>query len=552
MKLNRFFTPNTHEEPTRLVWWIAVPVAAIGGLLLDVATPSINWWPAAVLAIVLISVAVWQQRGRVGFFAGTAAGIGFWFPHIFWLTLYLGPVPWLALGTLMTLWFGVFGLAAAAATRGLSRLRLRLWQRTGAQVSTVAGLWVLREELQSSVPYGGFAWGRLAHTQAEGPLAEVVSWLGFSGLSGVIALFGVTLAALVWLMLTSSALKVPPRRLRLLGVAVATAGIFGLFSLLPVAAVEQTGTLRVAAIQGNSKSGIFDDRDSGDVLRDHIAETERLISDLDEAGESVDVIVWPENSAEFDLPENRFGAIQIRRLARLADAPIVIGSVVPNSDGTYSNSSLVWGPSGQLTDAAGQPLRYDKRYPVPFAEYMPHRAFYRALAPDLVDLVQLSYAPGQRSAAMDIPTGPSEQTFTAGFAICFDIIFDPQAREMVDAGAEIIFAQTNNADFGRTDESAQQLQIAHLRALETGRALVNISTVGTSAVVLPDGEVIEKLTPFTADYMVTELPLTSGLTPALQFGGVITGVWIFIGAAGLATGLAASARASRAANRHLT
>ncbi len=57
----------------------------------------------------------------------------------------------------------------------------------------------------------------------------------------------------------------------------------------------------------------------------------------------------------------------------------------------------------------------------------------------------------------------------------------------------MIFAQTNNADFGYTDESVQQLAFARIRAIELGRSVVNISTVGTSAVILPDGSIMEQL-----------------------------------------------------------
>ena len=103
----------------------------------------------------------------------------------------------------------------------------------------------------------------------------------------------------------------------------------------------------------------------------------------------------------------------------------------------------------------------------------------------------------------------------------------------------MILAQTNNADFGHTDQSAQQLQIAKLRAVETGRALVNISTVGTSAVVLPNGEEVDRLTPFTAGAMVAEVPLVTGQTPALRFGSVIAGAWLALAAAGMLLSLAA-------------
>ena len=450
-------------------------------------------------------------------------------PHISWLTLYLGPVPWLGLCVVMTVWFVLFGMLAAVGTRGLAHMRWGQGHplfRAIAQALTVAGLWVLREQVQGAWPYGGFAWGRLAHTQADGPLLQAVSWLGFAGLSGVVA-FACALPVAVWFgRHTSSRVALPA-----IGSSIV---ILLVLALIPPAPLALHGSLRVAGIQGNSKSGIFDDRESGAVLQDHLDATAALLDRLEDAGERVDVIVWPENSAEFDLPNNSFGKYQIRQLAERADAPIVIGSVLANDGGTYTNSSLVWGPTGQ------QDVLYDKVFPVPFAEYMPNREFFHALAPELVDLVQLEYTAGTRSPVVSIET--STGRLAAGLAICFDIIFDRQAVDLVNGGAEVIFAQTNNADFGRTDESAQQLAIARLRAVETGRALVNISTVGTSAVVAPDGRDLDRLTPFTADALVADVPLIDGQTPALRFGAVITTLWCLFGGVGTVMGAAAVLR----------
>lgn len=135
-------------------------------------------------------------------------------------------------------------------------------------------------------------------------------------------------------------------------------------------------------------------------------------------------------------------------------------------------------------------------------------------------------------------------------AICFDIIFDEHARALQSSGAELIFAPTNNADFGRTDESAQQLQIARLRAIEMGRSLVNVSTVGTSAIVAPDGSDIARLTPYTADWMVADVPLRQGTTPAMLWGVGIASAWVTFGVApltlALATGVARRIRGERA------
>src|SRR5690606_19143882 len=140
------------------------------------AAPGLAWWPLLFPGVALVVLSVWQQRARFGALAGLVAGAAFWLPHISWLTLYLGPIPWLALSSVMILWFLLFGLTAAAATRSLSLwwrgpeapewLRARPQLLTlllgAAQAFTVSGLWLLREQLQSSWPYGGFAWGRVA------------------------------------------------------------------------------------------------------------------------------------------------------------------------------------------------------------------------------------------------------------------------------------------------------------------------------------------------------------------------------------------------------
>lgn len=523
--------PDDARAPRRLRWWTSLLAAAAGGLLLDAAGPGLGWWPLALPAAALILLAVWQQRARWGLLAGAVAGCAFWGPHISWLTLYLGLVPWAGLTAVMTAWFALFGALVAAGTRGLARaavFRSRPSLLLGAQAATAAGLWVLRESVQGSWPYGGFAWGRLAHTQATGWLAESVSWLGFSGLSGAIACVA-ALCVAAGMAAWGARGGGPGVRTRTTAAVAGAVALLAVMMLVPAAPLPQDGTLRVAAIQGNSKSAIFDDRESGAVFRDHARATTRLLDELDAAGERVDLIVWPENSAEFDLPGNTLRDFEVAGLARRAGAPIVAGSILQDPDGSYTNSAVVWDARGDTG------ARYDKRFPVPFAEYMPNRDFFHMLAPDLVDLVQLEYTAGTRSTVLELDTPAG--TVAAGLAICFDIIFDAQADAMVAGGAQVILAPTNNADFGRTDESAQQLQIARLRATETGRPLVNISTVGTSAVVSPAGETLTGLTPFTADAMVAEIPLVSGTTPAVRFGAVIAGAWMLIGAMGAAIGV---------------
>lgn len=514
--------PAASRGPQRLPVIGSVILALLGGLLLDVAAPGGAWWPAAFAGVACISVSLWHQRATRGAWLGALAGLAFWLPHIDWLTLYLGPIPWLALSGMMVLWFALLGAVIAFVTRVSAERLTRRPVRAVLQLLVVTGLWVTRESVQGSWPYDGFAWGRLAHTQSISPLADLVSWVGFSGLTAFVALLSIAPVAAGFTLIERS------RKIALRGIvatAVGSALVFTLGAVVPLATLPVSDEIRVAAVQGNSKSGVFDDRESGDVIAAHIETTIRwLANDPD----PVDVVVWPENSAEFNLPDQSRHLRQVENLARKADAPLVVGTILADGRGearTYTNSSLVVDPDTGVGD------RFDKRHPVPFAEYMPHRSFYRALVPDLVDLVQLEYAHGKTSTAVRV------DTFLAGVAICFDIIFDDMAVSMVEDGAEIIFAQTNNADFGTTDQSEQQLEIARLRAIETGRAVINISTVATSEIIAPNGETLARIPQWEAGVMESTVPLVSGVTPALQFGAIIAAFWIFVGLGGAAATL---------------
>ena len=115
---------------------------------------------------------------------------------------------------------------------------------------------------------------------------------------------------------------------------------------------------------------------------------------------------------------------------------------------------------------------HDKTHPVPIGEYVPDRWFYEMLAPDLIGLIQREYTPGTNPPYFDL------DGVGVGLAICFDVIYDDVIWTGARDGAEVYMFQTNNADFRDTDENLQQLAFARMRAIETGRSVVNLSTVG--------------------------------------------------------------------------
>src|SRR5690606_16185664 len=155
--------------------------------------------PLAIPGVVLILLSWWQQRVGIAMLSGLAAGAAFWLPLISWLTLYLGPIPWLALSSVMVLWMVAQGAVTALTTRGISAIAFNRQWGTGTLVLVhalaVSGIWVLREGVQCAWPYGGFAWGRIAHLFASSPFGSLVSWLGFAGLTGLVVAVSALLVA---------------------------------------------------------------------------------------------------------------------------------------------------------------------------------------------------------------------------------------------------------------------------------------------------------------------------------------------------------------------
>ncbi|SBN63527.1 Apolipoprotein N-acyltransferase [Curtobacterium sp. 9128] len=469
---------------------IALPLAVIGGLLFALSFPSPGWWFLAYPAVACLLLSAMGQGWRRAAWLGYLGGVAFWIPAISWAGRYLGPVPWLALALFEAAMFALGSVAIALAYRWVARVVPSTAGRVWGLPAVVAALWTGREWFSGSWPYGGFAWGRVGLSQSESPFAHLVAYVGVLGLSFVVVY---CVAVVVSLGLVGGI------QLRM---RVAVAGLLVAAVLaVPAWPTATDGTIRIESVQGNGPAGYFDRAAPGQVLESQVAAT-------DVSAKGVDLVVWPEASAEFDPRQQPVIASALHSVVQSVGAPVVAGAITQTPSGVLHNTSFVW-------TADGWQSSYDKKRPVPFGEYVPDRWFFSKLAPSLIGLLQRDYTPGTKPNVLDVAG------IKAGIAICFDIVDDGLTRDMARGGAQVILAQTNNADFSGTDENLQQLEIARMRAIETGRSLVNISTVGASQVIDPSGRTIDRVPEYTATSMVTDVPLSTSTTPATVVSGLV-------------------------------
>ena len=475
----------------------AVPASAVAGLMLDGAFPELGWWPLAWLSVV-VSLLCLLGRSVVGAaVVGSVFGATFSLAHLVWVAQFLGPLPWLALAGLQTLLWGSGAVAVALVYRWSG------WVLPGRRNQLllvpvlVAATWTLRELVTGVWPYTGFPWARLAMSQVDGSAAQAVSWVGVTGVSFLMVFICAATVQAARLIGSSH------RRSAVLPAA-AAAAVAVVVVAVPAYPTTPAGELKVGWVQGNGPAAYFDDRSPGDVFTAQAAASTAVL------GQQMDVLVWPEGGVDSDPLSNAATAAALDDLARQAGAPLLVNAATRRG-GEDFNTSMLW-------TTRADPQLHDKVNPVPFGEYVPDRWFFQRIAPDLVGLIRRDYSPGR------LPPVVRLDGVRIGLAICFDVIYDDVIYEGARLGAGLYVFQTNNADFRGTDENLQQLAFARMRAIETGRAVVNVSTVGTSQVISPDGSVLDAAGINQAAARVTTVPVRTGQTPAMVVGTPLAAV----------------------------
>lgn len=399
--------------------------------------------------------------------------------HVQWVSV-LGNDAWFGLVILCTLPWMLFALLPVDSKSKWFYLQ-------------PAALVIVLEAIRASWPWGGFPWGLLAYSQVDGPLVALSTIGGQSLVSGVVVVCAAITVKVIKFR-SFSALML------LLFISICSAS---------VSSFNSNDSVQLAAIQGNvPRVGNELSAQRAAVLNNHLRTTEQLLAEI-ESGltPEPDLIVWPESGTDIDPLVPGIAVDAISELASRSAAPILIGATTWYSSGSEgegpTNSGIMW------TDNGPSQI-YSKHHLVPFGEYVPLRDVLAKWITRF-DQIPNDFVPGEGPGVFDVSGAQ------IGDVICFEVAYANHIYDTINAGAQVITVQTNNATYGNTTQPEQQFAITRFRAIETQRAFLVASTSGISGLIQNDGSVTDKTKQFESAIVTGEAPLISEKTFSTKY-----------------------------------
>ena len=150
----------------------------------------------------------------------------------------------------------------------------------------------------------------------------------------------------------------------------------------------------------------------------------------------------------------------------------------------------------------------------------------------------------------DLSPGPARQPplridgQTVGMSICYEDAFGSEIIRALPQ-ATLLANVTEDAWYGHSLASYQQMEMARMRALEAGREMMLATNTGVSAIIDSHGNVVARAPQFRPWVLVGVVTPMRGTTPYVRYGNRMI-VWLL---AAIMAGLVAARYLRTAARR---
>lgn len=473
--------------------WLSVAILVIAGALQTLTfSPFYLWWLGPLSVFLILLVTVHQAPDKL-FRSGWLVGLGLFASGASWIYVSISEhgntsVP-LAL-VLMVLF-----VAGLALFHGLA---FWFWGKLAKdspprKLLLFPAIWILGDWLRGWL-LTGFPWLYLGTAHTDGPLAGLAPLTGVHGITFWITVTAVAAYGAWWLVKLDR--KV-------------TAGAILIAALLPwliAPAMNKTDWTELseepvsfAAMQGNIPQQIKWDPD---FLRDQIV----AYLGMTEAHWQSDLILWPETA--IPIPQDQAGKVIDHIRKQLGENSTLITGIPwygysgRIEDYTFHNSIMAVGNGEGM---------YHKQKLVPFGEYVPLQGLLRGLI-GFFDLPMSSFTPGPEQQAPLVANGKKITPY-----ICYEVAY-PDFVAFNARNTDLLLTISNDGWFGDSIGPLQHLQIARMRALETGRYMLRGTNNGVTAIINHKGEITERIPQFERAVLTGEVFTATGSTPYMQTG----------------------------------
>jgi len=468
-------------------------VAIAGAILVGAFAPFSYWW-LTLICPALLYVSIINRSALDAFLLSIIFGLfffGFGVPWTFNSIHEFGHAPIFLSAFLASLLVIVLTLFPAFSTYIFCKLRCNAYFSFTSALA-FSSLWALFEWLRSWI-FTGFPWLLLGHAHHSSPLQDVIPIFGTYGATW--------LALLVSCLVVVIALgKFRQKVLALISLALVALSLMVANQITWTQAEDEE--LSIALVQGNISQEMKWDRTNHPFIMSKYMQ-------LSEDHLDADIIVWPETAIPtyYTLVKDSF-IKELSETAQNNNVDFLVGVFTYDpSNGKVFNSVMALGEGLSF---------YQKQHLVPFGEYIPFRGLISFLD-RYIQIPMEDLSEGEGRPLVSLKGHP------VGASICYEVVYGNEVIEALP-DAKFLINVSNDAWFGDSLAPHQHLEIARSRAIETGRYLLRATNTGISAIIAPDGSIINKSVQFKEDVIRAKIQPYSGLTPYSRWGnwGIVT------------------------------
>ena len=473
-------------------------LALLSGLGLTLSFAPFGYFYLAVLALAVLFTS-WQQCSPwQAALRGYCFGLGMFSLGVTWVfvSIYFYGNASLFASALLSELFAAFW-ALFPAFCGYLSVRLNQNKRP-LLFWLMPLLWILLEYGRGYWLLNGFPWLQIAYSQTDSLYAGFMPLFGVYGTGFLLAL---TSALFAYLFCFKSHFKTVAATL----VLILTSG----YLLKHISWTEQAGApIQATLIQGNISQ---DEKwQESNLLKTLLIYQQMTYQHWDSQ-----VIVWPETSIPAYLSQvDQHFLMPLESEAQKHKTDLVVSLLEKDTQtGAVFNSALVLGAQRSV---------YRKNHLLPFGEYMP----LQPLSGWVLDTIGIrldDFTPGGDSQPLLKAAG---YTFTT--SICYEDGFGSEAIRQLAKTAYLVNL-TNDAWFGHSLEPYQHLQMARMRAIETGRYMLRATNTGLTAIIAPNGKVMKQAPLFKTVTVTDSIFPMRGLTPYARLGDGAVIIFLVLG-----------------------